>query len=88
MRHVIASLGFDTVEVEGSMSITAYLHKDTNLREGPGSDYPIRANVGKNRGVEILDKKSEWPWVKVRVSQGDHKGKLGWMHSDNLDMDR
>jgi len=64
------------------------LNADTNLRTGPGTDYKARALVGKNRGVEILDSRSDRDWVKVRVAQGDYAGLVGWMHKDNVDSDR
>jgi uncharacterized protein YgiM (DUF1202 family) len=64
------------------------LNANTKLREEPDFYAIIRATVGKNRNVEILDKQSNWPWVKVRVLSGDYSGLVGWMHSDNIDMDR
>lgn len=64
------------------------LNADTNLRLGPDYYSKIRATVGQNRSVEILDKRSEWPWIKVRVLSGDYAGLVGWMHSENIDMDR
>lgn len=64
------------------------LNRETNLRDGADHYSKIRASVGKNRTLEILDKRSEWPWVKVRVLNGDHAGLVGWMHSENIDMDR
>lgn len=64
------------------------LKADTNLRDGPGHYESIRAMVGKNRSLEILDKRSKWPWVKVRVLSGDYSGLVGWMHSENIDIDR
>lgn len=64
------------------------LNADTNLRTGPSADYKARALVGKNRGVEILDSRSERDWARVRVVQGDYAGLVGWMHKGNIDMDR
>lgn len=64
------------------------LNEDTNLRTGPSIDFKSRAKVGKNRGVEILDSRSEREWVRVRVIQGDYSGLVGWMHRDNIDMDK
>ena len=64
------------------------LNNHTNLRDGPDHYSAIRAKVGRDRGVEILDRRAKWPWVKVRVKSGDHSGLVGWMHSGNIDMDR
>lgn len=65
-----------------------FLSRDTNLRTGPGDGFESRGLVGRNRSVEILDSRSERNWVKVRVAQGDYAGLVGWMHRDNVDIDR
>ena len=64
------------------------LNADTNLRTGPGTEYKARCLVDKNRGVEILDARSERDWAKVRVTQGRYAGLVGWMYKDNIDRDR
>lgn len=63
------------------------LRRDTNLRDKPNHYSKIRANIGGNRNVELLGEKAAGPWIKVRVLNGSHTGSVGWMHSDNIDMD-
>lgn len=64
-----------------------FLKDDTNLRDGPGLSYTKRGLVGKNRRVDVLDANSHRDWIKVRVVDGDHGGKVGWMYASNLHID-
>lgn len=63
-----------------------FLDKDLNLREGPGTGYDKRALVGRGRRVSILDRSGDW--VQVRVENGDHAGKVGYMWRHDITMDR
>jgi uncharacterized protein YgiM (DUF1202 family) len=63
-----------------------YLDRVLNLREGPGTSYASRGEVGGGRRVEILDQSGDW--AQVRVENGDSAGKVGWLWRHDLTMDR
>jgi hypothetical protein len=64
------------------MSENRFLNADTNLRRDP--DKGKVASLTQNTAVEILDNSSKKDWVKVIVTDGDHKAAMGWLKASEL----
>lgn len=46
--------------------------EDTQVRSGPGSDYPVVANIKKGIKINVVDEKSGW--LKVESKRGNPPG--------------
>ena len=46
--------------------------EDTQVRSGPGSDYPVVANIKKGIKINVVDEKSGW--LKVESKLGNPPG--------------
>ncbi|HEY6148613.1 MAG TPA: SH3 domain-containing protein [Thermoanaerobaculia bacterium] len=63
-----------------SIAETAYTIKSTNLRAGPGRDYPVVQRLSAGRPVEVAGCLDDYAWCDVIA--GDDRG---WVYSGNLE---
>lgn len=73
---IIAGLAMSAV----SIGETAYTTKSSNLRAGPGRDYPIVQRLSAGRPVEVAGCLDDYAWCDVIA--GDDRG---WVYSGNLE---
>jgi uncharacterized protein YraI len=66
-----------------AMALDGVAVTDLNMREGPGSQYPIVATIQSNSQVQILGCLEEARWCQV-----NWQGNQGWSYSEYLAIDQ
>lgn len=65
------------------------LGKDVNVRMGPGTEYPVIAQLGYLDEVAVVSKKivkdGKYYWAKVKVSVGQSNYVDGWVCSKHCE---
>lgn len=61
--------------------VTARLLGRSNVRFGPGIDYPVLVTLDEASVLPVLARHSTFPWYKVRTDNGD-----GWVFADNVEI--
>ncbi|GEM_PF-1213401 len=56
------------------------ISKGANIREGPGTSFPIRSSVKKGEVIEELDGKQQY-WIKIKTQSGA----IGWVSKSLLE---
>ncbi|MDQ6891730.1 MAG: SH3 domain-containing protein [Acidobacteriota bacterium] len=59
---------------------TAYTTTVTNLRAGPGRDYPVVRHISRGRPIEVAGCLEDYAWCDV-IAGPDR----GWMYSGSLE---
>ncbi len=61
--------------------VTARLLGRSNVRFGPGIDYPVLITLDEASVLPVLARHSTFPWYKVRTDNGE-----GWVFADNVEV--
>jgi uncharacterized protein YraI len=80
MRLILICLLLMLAIVKESVAATAFAPGQTNLRAGPGVDYPVVARIAAGSGVQVLGCLERRPWCDSTV-----QGVRGWVHADRLE---
>src|SRR5262245_40578054 len=64
----------DEIAPETPKEITAQTLVNLNLRQGPGTDYPVTGSLPANTEVIVVGRLADGSWLQVKTDQGE-----GWI---------
>lgn len=70
-----------TATLTPAAEVTARLLGRSNMRYGPGIDYPVLITLDGGTSLPVLARHSTFPWYKVATPNGE-----GWVFADNVEI--
>jgi uncharacterized protein YraI len=64
-----------------SAALTAVTIQDVNLRNGPGTSFPVMHALPPGMALNLIARSADGQWVQAQVA-----GEYGWVHVDYLDI--